>query len=57
MRLFEEAFLTVWNGGAESDGFNRLTLFAELRVARGRRCCARSRKYLAPGGVCRSARR
>ncbi len=30
MRLFEDAFLTVWNGGAESDGFNRLTLFAEL---------------------------
>ncbi len=30
MRLFEEAFLTVWHGGAESDGFNRLTLYAQL---------------------------
>jgi glutamate dehydrogenase len=30
MRLFEEGFLTVWNGRAESDGFNRLTLLAEL---------------------------
>ena len=30
MRLFEEAFLTVWKGAAESDKFNRLTLFAEV---------------------------
>jgi glutamate dehydrogenase len=30
MRLFEDAFLTVWSGTAESDGFNRLTLLAEL---------------------------
>ncbi|MBI1213506.1 MAG: NAD-glutamate dehydrogenase [Alphaproteobacteria bacterium] len=30
MRLFEEAFLAVWYGQAESDGFNRLTLYAEL---------------------------
>ncbi|NOT42840.1 MAG: NAD-glutamate dehydrogenase, partial [Alphaproteobacteria bacterium] len=30
MRLFEEAFLTVWRGGAESDRFNRLTLSAEI---------------------------
>ena len=30
MRLFEEGFLTVWNGRAESDGFNKLTLLAEL---------------------------
>ncbi|MBP6011680.1 MAG: NAD-glutamate dehydrogenase [Alphaproteobacteria bacterium] len=30
MRLFEDAFLTVWNGGAESDRFNRLILFADL---------------------------
>jgi glutamate dehydrogenase len=30
MRLFEDAFLAVWRGRAESDGFNRLTLYAEL---------------------------
>ena len=30
MRLFEDAFLAVWRGQAESDGFNRLTLYAEL---------------------------
>ncbi|MEQ1863636.1 MAG: NAD-glutamate dehydrogenase [Micropepsaceae bacterium] len=30
MRLFEEAFLTVWKGTAESDNFNRLVLQAEL---------------------------
>jgi glutamate dehydrogenase len=30
MRLFEEAFLTVWKGTAESDRFNRLVLQDEL---------------------------
>ncbi len=30
MRLFEEAFMTVWRGAAESDKFNRLTLQAEI---------------------------
>jgi glutamate dehydrogenase len=30
MRLFEDAFMTVWRGYAESDKFNRLTLQAEL---------------------------
>ena len=30
MRLFEEAFLTIWKGAAESDRFNRLVLQAEL---------------------------
>ena len=30
MRLFEEAFLTIWKGAAESDSFNRLVLQAEL---------------------------
>jgi len=28
--LFEEAFLAVWRSQAESDGFNRLTLYAEV---------------------------
>ena len=27
---FEEAFFAVWNGQAESDGFNRLVLAAGL---------------------------
>jgi glutamate dehydrogenase len=30
MRLFEDAFLTVWKGAAESDRLNRLVLQAEL---------------------------
>jgi glutamate dehydrogenase len=30
MRLFEDAFMTVWRGHAESDKFNRLILAAEL---------------------------
>jgi len=30
MRLFEDAFMTVWRGHAESDKFNRLTLQAEV---------------------------
>ncbi len=30
MRLFEEAFLTVWRGLAENDRFNRLVFLAEL---------------------------
>jgi len=30
IRLFEEAFLAVWRAHAESDGFNRLTLYGEL---------------------------
>ena len=30
MRLFEDAFMTVWRGAAESDRFNRLVLFAEV---------------------------
>ncbi len=30
MRLFEDAFMKVWTGSAESDKFNRLVLFAEI---------------------------
>jgi len=30
MRLFEDAFLTVWRGQAENDRFNRLVFLAEL---------------------------
>ncbi|MDZ4741379.1 MAG: NAD-glutamate dehydrogenase [Alphaproteobacteria bacterium] len=30
MQLFEQAFLTVWKNGAESDRFNRLVLLADI---------------------------
>ncbi|MEJ0047222.1 MAG: hypothetical protein WDN04_14735 [Rhodospirillales bacterium] len=52
---FEAAFVAIWSGRAESDGFNRLVLELGFRGAR-RRCCVPSRATGNKPGSIRASR-